>query len=155
MKTMFKMSAIGMLTLILSAGNLLAQNQSSAPAKGNGRGAASILSDNQKQMLKEISAKKQAFRKEFKASFSQKQKDILSNPRVMPAERQKEFRASLTDEQVNMIKANREDMQKMREDFRASLTPDQKATMKKMNMNRRMRTGTGPRAGMGNPMFMN
>lgn len=143
MKTIIKLTTVGLLALILSGGYISGQEQSSAPLRRAGSGVAGILTAQQKGMLKQRTEKNQTFRKDFKASISQKQKDLLGDPRVMPAERKKAFRASLTDQQVIMIKAHREEMKKMREEFRATLTPDQKAALKRVNMARKIRSGTG------------
>ena len=141
MKTIIRLTTIGILTLILSYGSVFGQEQPSAPVNGNGKWADGIFSAQQKEMLKQRAAKKQAFRKEFKATVSQTQKDILGDPRVMPADRKKSFRASLTDGQVAMIKSQQADMKKMREEFRATLTPEQKADLKKLFMSRKMKSG--------------
>jgi hypothetical protein len=143
MKTIIRLTTMGFLTLILSFGNLYGQEQSSAPVNANGKWADGIFSVQQKEMLKQRSAKKQAFREAFKATISQSQKDIMGDPRVMPADRKKAFRASLTDEQVAMIKSQQADMKKMREEFRATLTPEQKADLKKLIMSRKMKSGHG------------
>lgn len=136
MKTKARLFAAVLLTLILSTGYVLGQDQSSS--KIEGKGIASILTQQQKDMLKLRAEKQAGFRKDFRASISDKQKEILENPRVMPYERQKEFRASLTDQQVDMIKNHRAEIKKMKEEFRATLTPEQKAMMKKAYMGRRM-----------------
>jgi hypothetical protein len=141
MKAIIRLTTMGLLTLILSCVNVSGQEQSSSPVNGNGKGTDAIFSPQQKEMLKQRAAKKQAFRKAFKATISQAQKDILGDPRVMPSERKKAFRASLTDEQVEMIKSQRTDMKKMREEFRATLTPDQKADLRKLYMSRKMKSG--------------
>ncbi len=77
MRTIIRLTIMGLLTLILSGGNVSGQGQSSVPVRGNGRGAANIFSDQQKEMLKQRTVLSQNFRKEFRASISQKQKDIL------------------------------------------------------------------------------
>ena len=141
MKAIIRLTTMGLLTLILSCVNVSGQEQSSAPVNGNGKGTDGIFSAQQKEMLKLRVAKRQAFRKAFKATISQTQKDILGDPRVMPADRKKAFRASLTDEQVTMIKSQQTDMKKMREEFRATLTPEQKADLKKLYMSRKMKSG--------------
>lgn len=141
MKAIIRLTTMGLLTLILSCVTVSGQEQSSAPVNGNGIGTDGIFSAQQKEMLKQRAAKKQAFRKAFKATISQTQKDILEDPRVMPADRMKAFRASLTDQQVEMIKSQRADMKKMREEFRATLTPEQKADLKKMVISRKMKSG--------------
>ncbi len=154
MKTMIRLAMMGLLTLILSMGNVSAQEQASAPVRGNGRGDGAIFSAQQKEMLKQRAAKKNEFRKAFKATISQNQEAILGNPRKMPYDRKKEFRGSLTDEQVSMIKTQRADIKKMIEEFRATLTPEQKAKLKKLNMSRKMRDGSGFRKGLtSNPQF--
>jgi len=143
MKAIIRLTTMGLLTLILSCVNVSGQEQSSAPVNGNGKGTDGIFSVQQKEMLKQRAAKKQAFRKAFKATISQTQKDLLTDPRVMPADRKKAFRASLTDEQVAMIKSQQADMKKMKEDFRATLTPEQKADLRKMYMSGKMKSGHG------------
>jgi hypothetical protein len=142
MKTIIRLTAIGLLALLLSCVNVSGQEQSST-VNGNGKGAEGIFTAQQKEMLKQRAEKKHAFHEAFKASVSQAQKDILSDPRVMPAERKKAFRASLTDEQVAMIKSQQADMKKMREEFRATLTPGQKADLKKKFMSRKMKSVHG------------
>jgi hypothetical protein len=147
MKTIIRLTTMGLLTVILSCGSVSGQEQSSAPVNGNGKWAVGIFTASQKEMLKQRVAKKQDFRKAFKATISQTQKDILSDPRVMPADRKKAFRASFTDEQVAMIKSQQAEMKKMREEFRATLTPEQKADLKKHFMSRKMRSGHGIKNG--------
>jgi hypothetical protein len=141
MREIIKLTTAGLLTLILSCGNVSGQEQSSVPVKGKGNGMSNVLSAKQKEMVKQRTEKMQIFRKDFRASISQKQKDIIGNPRIMPVERKKEFRASLTDQQVVMIKSHKEDIKKMREEFRKTLTPEQKAAFKKMITARKARLG--------------
>jgi hypothetical protein len=143
MKTIIRLTTMGLLTVILSCGSVSGQEQSSAPVNGSGKWADGIFTASQKEMLKQRAAKKQDFREAFKATISKTQKDILGDPRVMPADRKKAFRASLTDEQVAMIKSQQADMKKMREEFRATLTPEQKADLKKHFLSRKMRSGHG------------
>jgi len=140
MKTTIKLAAVGILTLILSTGAISGQEQSSSPAAGNRKGISSVLTAQQKEMIRQRREKQKAFRQSFKATISQKQKEILGNPRVMPYERHKEFRASFTDQQVSMILGQREEIKKMRLEFKATLTPEQKAAIKKISQERRMQS---------------
>jgi hypothetical protein len=137
MKTIIKTTVLGLLAIVLSGGNIFAQDSPVTPGQGDRRGTRmNLFSDQQKDMLKQRAEKQKAFRETFKTSISQYQKDLLEDPRVMPLERQKAFRASLTDPQVAMIKSHRDEMKNLREQFRSTLTSDQKA---KINMMRRGR----------------
>lgn len=83
----------------------------------------SKLSDQQINILKQVVIKNETFKKDFRASFTQKQKEIFKNPRLNPAEKQKQFLASLTDKQVSVIKSNGAEIKNLKAMFHATVPP--------------------------------
>ena len=150
MKKIIKQAVSIILGAFLISGFTLAQEpQFPCRAPGYGAGVAANFTDQQKEMLKQISEKKKSFKQEFQETVSQEQKDILEDPRLLPVERKKEFSASFTDEQVKMIKSHNAEIKKMREEIRASVTPEQKAALQKGNKNQgKYARRPGPGAGM-------
>ena len=137
MKTIVKSAVIIILGIVFSGGIIAAQEQTQAdkPTPETIK-TKSVLTEEQKAMLKSNFQKRKELREAFKATLTQEQKDMLTNPRVMKNERIKAFRASLTDQQVSMIKARQQEIKTERAQFRATLSDQQKMQFRKMAANK-------------------
>ena len=126
-----------MVGIVFSCGIIAAQEQTQADKPTQETiNTKSVLTEEQKAMLKSNLQKRKELREAFKATLTQEQKDMLTDPRVMKNERIKAFRASLTDQQVSMIKARRQEIKNEKAQFKATLSDQQKMQFRKMAANK-------------------
>lgn len=135
MKNLLKSAAIAAVFTIVMSLNGFAQNTITQEPKTEENTSTLNLSDQQKEIFKANKEKREALRKDFKATLSAEQMAIMSEKSLTKAEKRKKLSLSLTPQQTQMREANKEIIKENRKAFVTTLTPQQKKDLKTKTKN--------------------